>query len=171
MIGWKQDKAWSDGLMGDIKAVLGRHLIGEADAYEDQEHCTDLVVLRLDAVRIACRVRRHQYYTSEQYRGEFTLRSKRPSGAITELSKIIAGWGDYMLYGFADENGLRLVAYTLSDLKHFRLWFCRQLSLHGGRCPGVEIPNGDQSSMFRVFKWADMPSAMIVGQEGIAHEA
>ena len=59
---------------------------------EDAERNTDLIVLKLDAVRIACRVRNHEYIT--RYGDEFTIRAERPSGVKTELAKIIDGWGD-----------------------------------------------------------------------------
>ena len=97
---WKADKRWSDRFLPQIKQILGLHLIDEPPVEEDMRHNTDLIVLRLDAVRVACRVRKYQYYL--EYTDEFTVRERRPSGERTELAKIIQGWGDYMLYGFAD---------------------------------------------------------------------
>ena len=46
---------------------------------EDMRHNTDLIVLRLDAVRIGCRVRRYQYVHS--FGGEFTIRPGARGGA------------------------------------------------------------------------------------------
>jgi hypothetical protein len=141
-----------------LKAIVGRHLVAEAPANEDMTHNTDLIVLRLDAVRIACRVRRESYLS--RYGDQFTIRSTRPNGT-TELAKIIEGWGDYVLYGFGAENGPRLVRWTLGDLKVFRLWFARETA-RTGKPPGIAKPNPDGSSHFRAFRYADLPAEFII---------
>jgi hypothetical protein len=118
---WQADKRWSDKFLRDIKRILGEHLIGEPPMEEDAERNTDLIVLRMDAVRIGCRVRKHKYRDS--YQDEFTIRAGRPSGVKTELAKIIEGWGDYFFYGFSneDETGLALgvPARTVADWCRF----------------------------------------------------
>lgn len=149
--GWKDNKTWSDRFLSEIKAILGVQLIGEPPVEEDEERNTDLIVLKMDAVRISCRVRRYVYY--ERYPGEFTIRAGLPSGMKTELTKIIEGWGDYFFYGFADEEEERLVAWRLGDLKAFRLWFNRQLAKNKGIVPGVSQINSDGSSDFIAFAW------------------
>lgn len=165
MKGWKDDKRWSDRYLVSIKRILGEHLIGEPPVAEDQERNTDLIVLRMDAVRIACRIRKSTYLGD--YGHEFTIRCSRPSGIKTELSKIIEGWGDYFFYGFADESGDQLAAWVLSDLRVFRLWFMRELSrLDRGKFPGREKNNVDGSSAFRVFQWDDFPPEFIVATDG-----
>lgn len=93
MNSWKTDKRWSDRFLPEIKAIIGTHLITEPPFEEDAERNTDLMVLRLDAIRIGCRVRKFKF--SDTYPDEFTIRTVRPSGAQTELGKIIEGWGDY----------------------------------------------------------------------------
>ena len=102
MRAWQLDKRWADRFLPEIKRILGEHLIGEPPEEEDQEHNTDLMVLKMDAVRVACRVRRNQYI--DRYGDEFTIRAGRPNGSKTELTKIVEGWGDYFFYGFSDEN-------------------------------------------------------------------
>jgi len=52
MNGWTSDKAWSDQYMPAIKRILGEHLIGAAPQEDDQERNTDLIVLRMEAVRL-----------------------------------------------------------------------------------------------------------------------
>lgn len=147
--------------LSELKMIAGLHLLGEAPFEEDAQRATDLIVLRLDAVRIACRVRRHEYL--ERYEGEFTIRSSRPSGADTELGKIIEGWGDYMLYAFAGLDG-RLAAWLLGDLHVFRRWHARQLvSLPAGGTPGLRVPNRD-GTWFTAFTLADLPSEFIVAR-------
>lgn len=159
MTDWKQDKRWSDKFLPEIKSILGRYLISESPFEDDAYKNTDLIVLKLDAVRIGCRVRRSEFL--EKYKDEFTIRADRPNGNKTELAKIIEGWGNYFFYAFADSN---LVFWTLCDLNVFRLWFNSKIVLEKGKIPGCLIPNGDGSSSFRVFKFSDIPLNFIIGQ-------
>jgi len=71
MNGWQDDKRWSDQFIPQIRELVARHLILDAPLEEDQQHNTDLIVLRSSAVRIACRGRRAQY--AERYGDEFTM--------------------------------------------------------------------------------------------------
>lgn len=161
MTSWQNDKRWSDGLMTEIKAILGVHLIGEPPIEEDAERNTDLMVLRMDAVRIGCRVRRHQYLS--RYGDEFTIRAGRPSGVKTELTKIIEGWGDYFFYGFADEGGRRLSAWTLADMNVFRRSYMRMLAAsEPGVFPGIGKMNADGSSSFAAFRWQEFPPDFVI---------
>lgn len=149
-----------------MKRILGEYLIGEPPLEEDAERNTDLIVLHMDAVRIGCRVRRHEYL--RRYGNEFTIREGRPSGIKTELAKIVEGWGDYFLYAFADQDAQRLVKWTLGDMKVFRLWFNRQLVIRRGAVPGFSKPNNDGSSNFRAFQVSDLPDAFVVAQSPCA---
>ena len=158
MNGWQLDKRWSDKFLPEIKAILGVYLIDEPPIEEDRERNTDLMVLRMDAVRIACRVRKEKYLAS--YGDEFTIRAGRPSGYKTELAKIIEGWGNYFFYGFANEN--ELVQWKLADLNVFRRWYNTELFY--GRHPGIKRNNRDNSSYFIAFKWCELPSDFIVAE-------
>lgn len=157
MNGWENDKKWSDQFLPEIKAILGVHLIGEPPLEEDQERNTDLIVLKMDAVRIGCRIRRSKYL--KLYSDEFTIRAGRPSGTKTELTKIIEGWGDYFFYAFAEES-TGLAKWLLCDLKVFRLWYNRQL--FQGDKPGMGKNNNDGSSNFLAFKIKHLPNNFVV---------
>ena len=159
MTGWKQDKRWSDRFLPEIKRILGEHLISEPPTEEDAEHNTDLMVLRLDAIRIGCRIRRYKDF--HKYSQEFTIRAWRPSGAKTELTKIIEGWGDYFFYGFSDEQEEKLVQWILCDLKAFRLYFNRYMATHEGNVPGMGKKNIDNSSSFLAFKYSEIPELIV----------
>ena len=114
----------------------------------------------MEVVRIGCRVRRYQYL--KQYGNEFTIRAGLPSGAKTELTKIIEGWGDYFFYGFSNEAESMLVKWSLCNLGVFRLWFNRYLVANNGNMPGQYKENTDNSSSFRVFKLNDLPQGFII---------
>jgi len=156
------DMARSRTYMPALKRIVGEHLIGEAPAVEDKQHNTDLIVLKLDAVRVACRIRRFGYF--DKYHGEFTIRSGRPSGVKTELAKLLEGWGDYFLYGFADESDADIFAWTLADLRVFRLWFFRRLAGNQGKVPGTSKDNHDESSSFHAFRWDELPPDFIIAR-------
>jgi hypothetical protein len=162
MSDWKGDKGWSDRFLTEMKSILGIYLIGEPPVEEDQERNTDLMVLRMDAVRIGCRIRRPKYLA---YAQDFTIRAGRPSGAKTELTKIIEGWGDYFFYGISDQQERHLAHWILGDLRAFRIWYSRQLVANQGRPPGEWKPNRDQSSHFFAFRWADIPGFVIANSD------
>lgn len=158
---WVKDKRWSDRFLPEIKRILGEYLIAEPPVEEDAERNTDLMVLRLDAVRIGCRVRKYKYH--QNYGGEFTIRAGRPSGIKTEMQKIIEGWGDYFFYGFSDPCENSLHAWTLADLKVFRYWYCSKLKmLDAGKLPGTGKTNPDGSSSFRAYRWIDFPAEFVI---------
>jgi len=160
---WQNDKRWSDLFLPEIKQILGSYLIGEPPQEEDAERNTDLIVLRMEAVRIGCRVRKHEYLA--RYPDEFTIREGRPSGIKTELTKIIEGWGDYFFYGFSNQTETELDAWMLGDLRVFRVWFMRYLAKHQGQLPGAAQNNHDQSSCFRAFSIRALPSNFLIGRQ------
>ena len=159
---WKKDKKWSDKYFPEIKRALGEYLICEPENFnEDRERNTDLTVFELQAVRIACRIRKDNY--REKYCHEFTIRSDRPTGRETELAKIIRGWGNYLFYGFADES--KLTQWFIGDLNAFRIWHSRELARNKGAPPGVAHNNFDGSSDFRSYEKGIIPG-FIVAERG-----
>lgn len=154
---WKTDKRWSDKFLPEIKSILGQNFIGEANQEEDALHNTDLIVLKMDVIRFACRVRKYDYY--ERFGNEFTLRSARPGEHKTELAKVIEGWGDYFFYGFASADETALHSWIIGDLKVFRLWFNRCLA--AGKTPWQMRANRDGSSDFLVFTISDLPKEFV----------
>jgi hypothetical protein len=129
--------AWQRGYLPRVKQILAQYFVVEAPFEEDARRNTDLIVLKLDAIRVACRIRKNRYVT--EYPDQFTI---RVSGSKSELTKILEGWGDYAFYGFAaGDDSNELAAWVLGDLKVFRLWYFREL--WSGNRPGIDIPNGD----------------------------
>lgn len=160
---WDEDKKWSDRFLPVIKQVLGFYLIGEPPVEEDQERNTDLIVLKMNTVRVACRIRRFKYF--QHYPNEFTIRTSRPSGNKTELTKIIEGWGDYLFYGFCDHQEQNIYSYFLGDLSVFRSWFASStVLLNNGQTPGLDKRNFDNSSAFKTFNVNSLPPEFIKGR-------
>jgi hypothetical protein len=154
---WEDSKAWSDRFLPEIKMILGRRFISEPAVEEDALRNTDLIVFKMEAIRIACRIRKPEYY--EKYGDQFTIRSERPSGMETELAKIVRGWGDYFFYGFGGKR--RLADWRIGDLDVFRLWFHLE-TVRLGREPGVLQKNRDGSSDFRGFRWDELPKDFVI---------
>ena len=159
---WETDKRWADRFMPEVKSILGRHLICEAPPSEDRERNTDLIVLKLDSVRIACRIRRFQYELN--YWRQFTIRTSRPSGQTTELYKMVSGFGDYLFYGFSNQAETGLSRWFIGDLFVFRGWFNAHLVNHNGDIPGISKPNPDGSSEFRAFELSYIPDAFVIAR-------
>lgn len=150
---YTKDKRRVDRFEPEIKRILGEHLIATADFERDTKQATDLLVLKLEPITIACRIRDWRY--TANYGEEFTIRASRPSGARTELRKVYEGWCQYGFYGFTDPGGERVVWWSLYDFDAFR----EQLKAKPNK--GLEFirkrleENGDGSSKFAGFKWKD----------------
>lgn len=149
----KINKAWSDKFIVKLQMVAGCLITAPAPLKEDAIRNTDLIVLSARNVRIACRVRRHKYYLSNPF--DFTIRSSLDSGSETELSKILAGWGDYLIYAFSNVAETNLEAWRIIDLACFRHLY-PQLKKQ-------TISNGD-GTHFAAFDVRNMPPRIVVMQ-------
>lgn len=156
---YQADAAFSRRFAPQIKRILGEHLIIEAPPEEDAHHNTDLMVLRLDAVRIACRVRRHRYL--RLFGDEITIRCDRPSGTKTEFEKIVRdGWGDFLFYGFASQCETGICRWVLGDLQVFRAYVQQQIRVTG-RLPGKRRVNTDGTE-FLAYPIRTLPDGFVV---------
>ena len=161
---WKGQKQWSDYFLPEIKQILSEHLtkivrIDIAPFSEDVERNTDLIVLRLDGVRVACRIRKFVYF--EQYGGEFTIRNKTASGNKTELDKIREGWGDYLFYGWANQAETKLHGWTLGSIDVLRTYMDECFA--NGICPWAsQRYNWYDGTGFVAFRYKDVPDNYLV---------
>jgi hypothetical protein len=143
-------------MMEIVGHAIGPKLVAMATEQQDMKEATDLVMLQTDALRFALRARRWSFYrdagTSGDWRTQFTLRAHRDSGARTELAKVVDDqWGNYMLYGFADQSERMIEHWMLVDLKKFRKryaeWIDRAKHYHSD-----VVPNFDGT----YFRWFDV---------------
>ena len=159
------DKERVDRFENEIKRICGEIFIDTSPCRIDCEEATDLLLLEIKPVRIACRVREYRYWLN--YSNEFTIRASRPNRCETELQKIISGWCDYNFYGFADETDTKLFSWFIGDLKVFRKEFNRALWIQNKKieAPSIkwmERSNKDGSSKFLAFQLDSFPSDFIV---------
>jgi hypothetical protein len=164
MAQYANDRAWSDRFIPSIKQIVGPLLMTVTPDEIDCKQAADLMVLSARDMKIAARVRRHGF--ADRYPYEFTIRAKRDSGAETELSKIINGWGDWMFYGHSNEAQNNVSLWWLIDLHAFRAALIRN-AMNGSPIKCGDKPNGDGT----YFKWFDVrsfpkqPSIVIASSE------
>jgi hypothetical protein len=156
---WQADKRRADLCIPQMQGIVGQHLaVRVAPTEDDAKRNTDLIVLAVDdrQLRVACRVRDYRRYYSK-YGHQFTIRASRDSGVKVELAKVLDGWGDYLLYGFADWSSAfavpRFVSWTLADLNVFRSHYVL------GMGEPVRNPDGTAG---RAFNWTDFPGGLVV---------
>lgn len=95
------EKAWADGHLDEINRVV-RKLIGKiidivpTDLERDRTEAIDYEI-KVPSGDIACRIRRAERC---RYR-DLTLTALRPSGAISEVQKILQGHAGWYLYAWA----------------------------------------------------------------------
>jgi hypothetical protein len=145
----RRDAELATKMLPAMRRIVGEHLILEASPEDDRKRATDLIVMTAKDIRIGCRVRRHEHI--DRYGHQFTIRTSRPSGMPTELEKILDGWGDYLIYGFADADETALVRWLLGDLDVFRRYCARWKADFPDTMPGELCRNRDGSSEFRAF--------------------
>ncbi|MDF0602311.1 hypothetical protein P1J78_16345 [Psychromarinibacter sp. C21-152] len=145
------NRSWSDRFIPEIQRIVGAHLLSIAPDAFDMHEATDLLMMEAKDLHIAARVRRPGY--ARVYPYDFTIRAQVPSGAETELSKIVNGKGDWMFYGHADASGRGLASWWLIDLRAFRAGLIRQATNgYPIRCGDRTNPDGTR------FKWFDIRS-------------
>ena len=105
--GFNTDITYTNRFSKEIIQLASQALISGriASSYEDMKQATDYVCTPkfkdIDLTKhVAGRVRRAGQY-SEKYRYEITIRSFRKSGTETELSKLMRGCADIMVYAHA----------------------------------------------------------------------
>jgi hypothetical protein len=157
---YAENREWSDQYLPSVRGLVGPLLLVPAPVERDVNEATDLIVLRARDMTIAVRLRRPGY--AGRYPGQFTIRAKLPSGAKTELAKIVEGWGDWLFYGHADGH-IGISEWVLIDLHYLRAAFIRKPAL-------LHSPDGTASGKQRnddgtSFMWFDanlLPPAVVV---------
>lgn len=123
---FKINYQWQMKFLPAIRFIVGPLLLEPAPFEIDVKEATDMLVLRARDMRIGCRVRRASGNYAERYPWEFTIRSHLDSGAKTELTKIVEGWGDWMLYAHAEHDDMpSLARWFLIDLASLRAHLIR----------------------------------------------
>jgi hypothetical protein len=150
---YQEDRSWSDQYHKQVRAVIGFFNTEVADKYTDCQLATDY---RVNGRDVACRLRRSQY--ASKYPDQFTLRAARDSGQETELSKVLKGKSDWMLYGFV-QNG-KLADWKIIDLAVFR----QTLNSDYGVLVDCEVKHNNDGTHFNAYKESSFPKNLIVAK-------
>jgi hypothetical protein len=140
-----------------MKQIIGPHLLEISSFKVDTQQAADLVVLTSGNITIGCRLRRPGYF--ERYPNDITIRSARDSGAKTELSKIVDGWGTWIFYGHLDRDDI-IHRWFIIDLTRFRAGLIRDQ----GRIGLQNKKNGD-GTHFVYFDITRCPELLVSSSE------
>ena len=148
---YKINRDDADALLGQQKTIIEKHSdrldftrakaahAFKVDDIADRAENTDLFFFNFFRLRIACRTR---FDISSVTYGDITIRSNVGSGVATELDKINAGYGDYMLYCWGSRETIK--EYVILDLEEFRARQNDFLKNHA-------IPNKDNYTRFNSY--------------------
>lgn len=117
---WKTDKEFADKYLPQITQILkdnAKYIVNIVVApYEDDAlRATDFII-KVESGDVAGRLRRWSRFTINK---EWTVRSRRDSGAETELSKLKKGFARWYLYGWTQDNVI--FSWMLIDLDVVRI--------------------------------------------------
>jgi hypothetical protein len=148
---WITDKSWADCWRPQIEREL-RPVVGDivelVDSTTEQDRTEGfdyLIVTKLG--NVACRLRRPCPYR------DVTIRSRRDSGAITEIDKLRDGHANLYFYGWTAEHSPTFADFVIFNVDRFLA--AGLLERHAR-----DIPNGD-GTYFRA-----VPSTALFGVAG-----
>lgn len=159
---YSDDRSWSDRFIPLIKQTIGMHLLAVSTFEQDTKEAADLVVLTASPLKIACRVRKHQYLS--KYGNEFTIRKSRPNGSKTEYEKIIDGFGNWMFYAFSNpsDDGSGFSKWWIFSLYAFRVHLIRSAIGASSVKHGEGInPDGTTFEWFNIDSFVGHPKLII----------
>lgn len=155
------DRRWSDRFIPEIQQKVGPLLLMASPFEVDAKEASDLIVLKARDMRIAARVRRPGY--AGKYRYQFTVRSRRNSGAKTEMRKLIEGFADWMFYGHSDDDEKHLCQWMLIDLNVWRAHLLeRSYSAGWNTLVADAKSNTDNATQFMAFDVRNFPAEMLI---------
>lgn len=115
--GYKERRQFSDGFIPHIKSIVGQFLIRNSNFEEDVKQATDFVVLNVSGKKLMCRIRR---MNQVKYMGQFTIRTSKFGWNDSEFDKVKKGFGDWMFYGFGEDDTKQVIHWWLLDMGKFR---------------------------------------------------
>ena len=158
---YENNRLFSDQYINQLKEICGRIFFKIAPLEIDMKQATDLVVLNSkDDLTIGCRVRRNCYY--KKYPNQFTIRCSVPSDVKTEWHKILEGWCKYFLYGFTDQEEIKIQSWMIGAMDIFR----KQISqwLDYGEEPW-EFQKNKDGTKFNCFDYRKFPPEFIIAAQ------
>lgn len=169
---YHEDKAFEERFIPHVQEIIPAAIfaVNVSPPEDDFKHNSDYgltvnVPLTSGSVlAIASRIRRAGYkkrrsQTGHPFTREVTVRYTRPSGVETEFSKMSAGWGEVMIYGFESSPGsTRLDPWIVLNIRAL---------VEAGTQWRERKPNRDGSSDFVTYWLEDLPRDVVLRSAGI----
>lgn len=128
MSSYAEQRAWAEQFMPQVKQIVGPLLLEPASFELDTSEATDLIVMRARDMRIGVRIRKRWVGEHEQFKWQFTMRSKN-GASKTELQKVTEGFGDWLFYGFANEDTGEIFRWYVVNLDAWRTQMIRDKAI------------------------------------------
>ena len=155
-------RQFSDRQLNRAKALLGLVLFTAANNDEDINRNTDLMLRQPGGHRISHRMRSSEYF--ERYPMDFLIRCHRSMTNRTEIHKLMAGWGDYLFFCFANEDNTNFLQWFVGDLNILREYIFRYiLTRPANDWPGQRVANKDDGTEARAISILHLPPEFIIG--------
>lgn len=164
------NREFSDGFVSEVKKILAEFFLIEAPLIEDLKQNTDIRSFVMWPIRYGFRIRRHR---DINFNKDFTIYYESPKGKDIEVEfhKMLKGYGDYFLYGFADQEEISLECWGICDLRILRGFIECYASKHNGELPGRIMkkygPNREYLGKFIAFNWEDLPPSGVYAYKNL----
>ncbi len=155
----ERSRLWADDYNEAAMLICARHLLRLSDRVEDIAEACDVVTVNVKPMAISLRVRRPGY--ADAYPYDFSIRSWRASGAMTELEKITTGFCDWFFYGHANPLSVSIGRWFLIDCEALRRYWAMHPSWRENS-HFREIQNTDGTSAFRAFDLRRLPPDVVI---------
>ena len=157
---YESDRCWSDRHLPEVYKIVGPLLMEPAPFELDAFESCDLTVIKAKDMRIGVRIRRPDYL---KFKNDITIRASRDSGADTELSKIMNGFGDWVFYGHSAGENDPFAVWHLMDLDKWR--YAMMTDQYTATAARSHISNGD-GTHFVAFNVNKMPEGVVIASGG-----
>ena len=165
MADWVQLKKESDKYNPDIISILNKTFntnFKTSNTNDDMYHNCDFYSQEEDKepIKVSARIRDIKYF--KLYGHQITIRQSVVSGNKSELTKIIEGYGDYILYAFGNPETNKIERYLVGDLNLLRTY------LKSNNINGINKDNHDGLSSFVAIDVYDIGKDFVIVKGGKA---
>jgi len=144
------------------KKKIAKAVSREGSLEEDWKRNTDLITevhIYSDRTKLSWAMRFRRFENWRNWMDNFTVRSKLDSGRSTELDKTLAGFGDYMFYGWHMPDKSDIFDWMIIDLREFS----KQISAGHNKDMIHNFPNGD-GTYFNFYNLNAFDPGIVVAQ-------
>jgi hypothetical protein len=155
---FKEQLAWSDQFLLEVRRIVGAELVMIGSPRQDLKEATDLLAYKVAGSSLALRIRRNKFI--KEHGTQITIRAHHDDGHEVELSKLLKGFGDMFFYGFAHATRPgKLARYFVLDLAVFRwILFNRPDAI---TIDNISNDDGTHAAVFDLRDFIEFPDLII----------